>query len=168
MRLDPGTLNVVLMKIERYGRLRGDGDEVLVPLVQVRAHIAALEQERDTALADNAAHDEVFQNIQKHTACVNTTEAIRIHLAMPHPGAALLEEHRKALVKARNEGLEKAAKAVKDAAQCSCNPYAPCTCDWSGRINGLADDIRAMKEPVPCCERDHGGDGNCDRHPGQT
>jgi hypothetical protein len=30
----------------------------------------------------------------------------------PHPGAALLEQHRKALVRARNEGLEKAAERM--------------------------------------------------------
>jgi hypothetical protein len=33
-------------------------------------------------------------------------------LAQPHPGTALLEEQRRALVRARNEGLEKAAAYV--------------------------------------------------------
>lgn len=68
MKLDPGVLSVVLMKIERYGRLRGDGDEVLDPLAQVRAHIAALEKERDELANGERAHGDVLDEVARLTA----------------------------------------------------------------------------------------------------
>jgi hypothetical protein len=110
----------------------------------------------------------------------------------PHPGAALLEEHRKALkdaevrgyarctddmqkalVRARNEGLEKAADqcnyssnyaARKASRKTTPAVDAPAWLKASEMARQCAAAIRAMKEPVPCCERDTNGDGNCDRH----
>jgi hypothetical protein len=58
--------------------------------------------------------------------------AIAAALAQPHPGAALLEEHRKALVRARNGGLEKAARLV---------------CEMRSSRQRVAEHLRAMKEP---------------------
>lgn len=59
--------------------------------------------------------------------------------AGPHPGAALLEEHRKALVRARNEGLEKAKEAVRCAL--TTGLLAP------GNVTQVLREIDAMKEP---------------------
>jgi hypothetical protein len=59
--------------------------------------------------------------------------------AQPHPGAALLEEHRKALVRARNDGLEMAAALVES----SCDMDENCSCDEHLH----AGEIRAMKDP---------------------
>lgn len=148
-------------------------------LARGRLHdlIAALEKERDAALADNVAllaaiaSEELGHDYQG--LCPDKTQpkardpecaACRL-LDSPHPGSALLEEHRKALVRARNEGLEKAAKKADAEREYGCDPYLPCTCDWRQRVRWLPDDIRALKEPTPCCERDYDGDGNCDRHP---
>lgn len=82
------------------------------------AHISALEKERDAAdkralemcavqeaemqarmraEADNADHVRFLRGIEALTSCDNTAEAIHVYLSSPHPGAALLEEHRKAL-----------------------------------------------------------------------
>jgi D-serine deaminase-like pyridoxal phosphate-dependent protein len=70
------------------------------------------------------------------TASVAMVEAIQtaaLVLNRPHPGAALLEEHSKALARARNEGLEMAARRL--AADAS-----------HGRWTD-ASELRAMKEP---------------------
>jgi hypothetical protein len=53
-------------------------------------------------------------------------------LKRPHPGDALLAEHAKALRRARNEGLEKAAEHLRGT-----TPEAAC----------FSRDILAMKEP---------------------
>lgn len=50
-------------------------------------------------------------------------------LKRTHPGAALLKEHRKALIRARNEGLEKAAQYMESEGQ-----------------HGFTRSIRALKE----------------------
>lgn len=122
----------------------------------LRERISALEKERDAAwserasaiaekhaaLADNAALLQALcaakealgkaqVNIPWGTpprlACGLAYDAVPV--AVAHPGAALLEEHRRALVRARNEGLEDAAARVKD--------------------DDVAEMIRAMKEPEP-------------------
>jgi len=68
-------------------------------------------------------------------------------VSRPQPGDILLEEHRKALVRAKNEGLDMASAIADAARRCGCNPYAECVCDWSSRTDGLASEIRAMKQP---------------------
>jgi hypothetical protein len=94
-------------------------------------HIVALEKERDDALADNA---ELMRLVDEHHgSCPRCWLAVTQEQS--HPGAALLKEHRNALVRARNEGLEKAARMVESA-------------DDGVPLQMLADDgIRAMKEP---------------------
>lgn len=55
-------------------------------------------------------------------------------------------DHAKVLVRAKNEGLERAAKIAEKAGEHGCNTFAGCTCGWERRVDGLPDDIRAMKE----------------------
>jgi len=90
------------------------------------ARVAELKRQRDAAVADNAA---LLVHLRRMVAEVGAqetgTEDPRKVLGMveymlaagacdePHPGAALLEEHRRALVKARSEGLENAALRVE-------------------------------------------------------
>lgn len=77
-----------------------------------------------------------------------------------HPGAALLEEHRKALVRAKNEGLEKAAKIAKDFMDASqekadrdSESPNPDAANWAmgGRdvAKEILESIDAMREPAP-------------------
>lgn len=110
---------------------------------EILGHIAALE-------ADNAALlDRIGDGAS--VACEEETVATkecgdcgpchdRAILSQHHPGAALLEEHRKALARARNEGLEKARIAV--------------VALMEGQAGGVlkilsfaAKDINALKEP---------------------
>jgi hypothetical protein len=107
--------------------------------------------ELEFALADNAvllkAVNGVLDYVHCHTADMGGNHRYNLsqghgpkvamlrHIAtQPHPGAALLEEHRKALVRARNEGLDAAIAAI-DAAFMEDEDVAP------------QDVIRAMKEP---------------------
>jgi len=121
------------------------GDEVRAaaisadPLVRVLlCHIAALE-------ADNAAllHEADGQcGACAGEGVVPVGEGPKVgqivHAPCPlhearraHPGAALLEEHRKALARARNEGLEKAARLVHE---------------MTASKQRIAEHLRAMKE----------------------
>jgi hypothetical protein len=106
--------------------MRGDLAE------EIRRHIAALEKERDAALADNAALVRLVD--EHHGSCPRCWLAVTQEQS--HPGSALLEEHRKALdaavagaaevgkrlaethrlelVRSRNEGLERAAEHMED------------------------------------------------------
>jgi len=137
----------------------------------------ALERERDAALADNAA---LLQTV-RHLTEGNMMEGIKgatIAKTDPHPGAALLEEHRKALAqvehltrqrthvagllgvadngayqndwwapvrkalaRARNEGLEKAAANFDPPSGTTPNSQ------WAQIARDLASNIRALKEP---------------------
>lgn len=81
---------------------------------------------------------------ERHRA--ETTGAPPEHVYNARWAESLLADERKALARARNEGLEKAAGRAKRVAEHGCNPYAACTCDWGSRLDGLEDDIRAMKE----------------------
>jgi hypothetical protein len=152
-------------------------------------HIAALEKERDgwrrlaekaemaasEAVVDYAALLEGIQRMRNllmypqdewHQVAADVIRVGNGLTAVDHPGATLLDEHRKALndaevcgyarctddmqkalVRARNEGREEVARHMDMLGE----PFE-------------ARRIRAMKEPVPCCERDTNGDGNCDRH----
>lgn len=118
-------------------------------LEQARHHIAALEADNAALLsavldvygvaksfhwdeaADDAPETAIWQAIL-HPSCA------------PHPGTAYLEEHRKALVRARNEGLEKAAAVfdglASDAEDEGDADDALHAKDWATRI-------RSMKEP---------------------
>lgn len=182
---------------------------------RIQGHLAALEKERDAALADNAAKAATIQRMRNlllyptMDAEATRLEVLRLGLdavAHPGPGAALLKEHhkaraerdearaalavacestdagiriiketsaalglpdirhslpeeaRKALVCARNEGLEKAAQASDDAADeaearaeaASASPNLDAA-NWdNGAANearNIATRIRAMKEP---------------------
>lgn len=117
-------------------------------------------RDREAALADNAALVEharterqmlslLYHRImamgprnEAMADAVTTVErwmdAVPDTYEQPHPGAALLEEHRKALVRARNEGLEKAAAWFRLKAK---NRLAPLS-----NLN-VAKAIDAMKEP---------------------
>lgn len=77
----------------------------------------ALETERDAAEADNAALMRgmvaaLAMSREGPTSAECGLSLLSLLSLQPHPGAALLEEHRKALVRARNEGLERAALAI--------------------------------------------------------
>lgn len=73
----------------------------------------------------------------------------------PHPGAALLEEHRRALIRARNEGLELAAKThdkeaeeARKVALSADNEIARDAYEGAAiRAEQRAARIRAMREP---------------------
>lgn len=99
--------------------------------------VRAIKQERDAAVADNAALlawiDEWGHATwcdREHDKALRCTEQCNAGpmLQEPHPGAASLEQHRKALVRARNEGLERAA-------------------EYSSHDPELAAHIRALMEP---------------------
>lgn len=140
--LDPNELRRILKRADTKSATWQEMD-------LVRAHIAALEKERDAALADNAALVEVLGDVAHRSMDTLGGQdahdrAVRVH-AQPHPGAALLEEHRKALVRARNEGLELLAKRlIERRDQMQGRAMA------DGRRRGLeeaASIARAMKEP---------------------
>lgn len=95
------------------------------PLYLSALHIAEeaarrAEVEIERLKADNAALVTVARDwlnimeVDRECSCVGADvcpwHRLRTLLALAHPGAALLEEHRKALVRARNEGLEKAVQ----------------------------------------------------------
>lgn len=146
-----------------------------------------LEKERDVALADNAALWRIVSVAAPTFAVLSrapeVAPEIRAELATAealllaggkHPGAALLEEHRKALVRARNEGLEVAGKKILSTAVMpeylkeywpSRDSMLAVNDGWAAGVNHALDTIRAMRKPVPCCERDTNGDGDCDQHP---
>jgi hypothetical protein len=98
---------------------------------RVLAHIAALE-------ADNAAlvkqMTEYAPYLAAHGYDLRDTAFVR-----PHPGTALLEEHRRALVRARNEGLERAKEAVRSAL--TTGLLTP------GNVTIVLAEICALKEP---------------------
>lgn len=98
--------------------------------------------ERDAAVADNAgltrtirdllATDDLpRQGIRNNDAVANAVVAV----AAEHPGATLLEEHQKALVRARNEGLRTAAKMARNVG-----------------LGNLASVISAAEEPEQCSD----------------
>lgn len=115
----------------------------------------AARRERDEVLADNAAllaHARfLYVEAPPIDACATDVmmdrwdRAKETHVALmrePHPGTALLEEHRKALVRARNEGLEKAAT--------ECDRLLPETTIFPATrsiVRAAARNIRAMKQP---------------------
>lgn len=132
----------------------------------------ATADERDAALADNAALLHLVRVaagdrglLASCWACghnVAHSYACRFGAALErsHPGAALLGKHRKALVRARNEGLEAAAVFME--AEEEKHRSAKRKMDLSTKaghrgfilaeeretVCGVAaDDIRAMKEP---------------------
>jgi hypothetical protein len=106
-----------LARIDAYAAARGDGEPINDALSDVSAHIAALEavndalgKERVKALADNAGLVSLLRlcagDQNSADACLWCGNVPPIHkdrcpldltLEEPHPGAALLEEHRKAL-----------------------------------------------------------------------
>jgi hypothetical protein len=120
----------------------------------LRARVSALE-------ADNAALLQFAGTVMKATRPWAWLEQrARSVVLQPHPGAALLEEHHHALVRARNEGLETAAalcdrEAVRHAATAkgadlstAAGRQARTLAEERERASGyLADDIRALKDP---------------------
>lgn len=110
---------------------------------EVAAHIAALEAANAAIL--KALDAVAWRDIVTAKDEAEHDMAVRVS-KMPHPGATILSEHARALVRARDEGLERAAVRAKEAAEHGCNPYTACTCDWESKLDGLEDDIRAMKE----------------------
>jgi hypothetical protein len=98
-------------ELERQLEASMSPPSALAELIMVRA-------ERDAAVADNAAlHaklEEVWLKVPvQHLEGLGVASVLRASQS----GAALLEEHRKALVRARNEGLEEAARWHEERAQ---------------------------------------------------
>lgn len=155
-------------------------------LEAARAFSVQFGKERDAAVADNAALVEDMK--RAHVAAMHVTtlpgtlqevwEATSKAWRQPHPGAALLEQHRKALedayqrgrdderkagglslARARNEGLEKAASRIEKEADVVEQKYAerrnvggseePVIHAVAAVIRGAAAIARAMKEPEP-------------------
>lgn len=114
--------------------------------LDIVTRVKALKEERDAAVADNAALTQELRDLVEDmgklvargvfTSFVPHPSLAQV-LSQPHPGAALLAEHATALVRARNKGLEEAAKSAERTvplrAGCSC----PAT---------IATFIRAKKE----------------------
>jgi hypothetical protein len=100
---------------------------------EVMAHIAALEHAlRDSHAGANGTRQMRIKAMEQHISDLEKS----------------LENARKALVRARNDGLEKAAARARRAGEHQCDPYQfRCTEDWQERIDGLPDDILALKEP---------------------
>jgi hypothetical protein len=195
--LNPEELRRLLTLVWQGGKdmvLVGDG---------LRDHIAALEKERDAALADNAALLSAAREYNAHmdlsepwsNGDLGVEDASGLNAAsarllaaisdeVPHPGAALLEEvmalrervqiserafkqeldaaqtetrnawahatakeaeHRNALVRARNEGLEKVAQALLAKRDSIMRGVKRGT--RSGGLEEAASIARAMKEP---------------------
>lgn len=89
----------------------------------------------EAAVADNAAKEVAMRGalaaLTQPATFPADVRAAREFLARavePRPGAALLEQHRRALIRAKNEGLEMSARAA-------------------GPNRQLAERIRSMKEP---------------------
>lgn len=102
--------------------------------------------ERDAAVADNAARQRLGAlmanacwNLVQRKALTDTDVPVLDHLRQQwdmlgnNPGAALLAEHAKALARARNEGLKRAANLILEASA------------WSK--HRVAEHLRAMMEP---------------------
>jgi hypothetical protein len=136
--------------------------------------LATAEKERDAAVADNAAQRGDLAGLhvvlertanslwssRRRDRLVAETEA-RVALTDPHPGAALLEQHRKELVRARNEGLERAAThLVSEAAR-----YRTRATELAGKgarhghdavahaadtLDVASERVRALKESEKC------------------
>lgn len=124
--LSPEELDEVVRGLRRYDL------PAWVPAFAERlhAHIAALEADNAALVACVSVCARVGLGTDSLGDPVAAQHA-REMLAQPHPGAGLLERHAKALVRARNEGLEKAAEFLV-------NEYDQM---------GFARRIRAMKEP---------------------
>lgn len=83
---------------------------------ELRAHIAALEADNAALLAwiDQHGHARWCERAQGTAfRCTDGCEA-QSAISTSHPSTALLAEHEKALVRARNEGLETARKMVSN------------------------------------------------------
>jgi hypothetical protein len=107
--------------------LLGDRDAMQA----IQGHIAALD-------ADNAALHDALEALWRSVphAHFNAT-GVKALLDSTRPGTALLEEHRKALARARNKGLERAADVVQAT---RLEVPAP-------GLDTIAARIRALKEP---------------------
>lgn len=132
----------------------------------VRAHIAALEKERDAALqresevafalekvrserdaalVDNAALLQALLDVAELRLSGPTLAAMAAKLrAEPHPGAALLEAHRKALMRARNYSLDRVYERL-----------GHCLADHPGALDliaSLMNEVGAMQELEECTD----------------
>lgn len=140
---------------------------------QAWAERAKMCAEKHAALADNAARWRIVDLLAPAMAVLSrapeVAPEIRSELAQAEalflaggrsPGATLLEEHRKALVCARNQGLEKAAERISREASVMEGYYGdrrnaggkgePETRMVIATLHGFAALIRAMKEPEEC------------------
>jgi hypothetical protein len=129
----------------------------------VQMEHAATREERDAAVADNAALLKLWQDTgcldlgprverEDPSSCIEqgwpldgiaSCTACRA-LGQPHPGTALLEQHKKALEHARNEGLERAAADCLSRAGVA-EEFGHMDAGETWRCAALS--IRAMKEP---------------------
>lgn len=141
---------------------RKERDEWRRKAMDAESHpvVVAMRQERDAAIADNAALVNGLRHARATMAALRDTDNPKSRrssaergissadtvLLADHPGAALLEEHRMALVRARNEGLERAARHCIE----SCPGVAQNECPCDACV--LARRIRALKEPEGGCQ----------------
>lgn len=132
--LSPEELDGRLCRIHEYGACRGDGLPIEKAAAELRAHIAALE-------ADKEALHGALQEAYEH----NNFRPAEDILGQPHPGSALLSEHSKALVRARNEGLERAAETCS-AVYRHHKKSGSYPMDMGGLALECESAIRAMKE----------------------
>lgn len=93
--------------------LKAENERALRLASHACAKSERVEKDRNAAVADNAAR--LKQAVHGMACRPPYPEGCRCVLSQPHPGAALLAEHAKALVRARNEGREEAAQTVDDA-----------------------------------------------------
>lgn len=104
--LSPEELGAALYTVECGERARDVADA----RAAIHGHIAALE-------ADNAALRDLLGKSTQVDPGVDHWARVGEVLNQPHPGAALLEAHAKALVRTKNEGREQAAEIADNAAQ---------------------------------------------------
>lgn len=139
-------------------RARRAEEALEAKLAVASAHIAMLEVDNAELLLDLREMVELARATTEHApacACLPCSRG-RLLLTREHPGADLLSEHAKTLVRARNEGLEKAAKqadmmeraAIQVAIGSMAAPVAAGEAHVMGRAaRQVANAIRDLKEP---------------------
>ena len=153
-----------LLERVRENYSQSTSDALRGHIAALEAELAEARKEQDAALADNAALVEEREQLEEllspsvligyarnHPpqtrteqnmlrwpwATLDRVAAFFARPAMPHPGAALLEDHRRALVRARNEGLERGAAWAEAIGDQGLAPAAL----------SVAVCLRALKEP---------------------
>jgi hypothetical protein len=123
--------------------------------------LAKAEQERDVAVADNAVLVGEVERLCSLLEWLRSNDSMsddgraRSHKAekrakrscSDHPGTALLEQRRRELARARNEGFERAVEFLRERAATMTGFTARSP---SKVAASLAADVAALKEPEEC------------------